>query len=101
MISADSNVNAANQIPSKPQMRAAFLTFEILCGDRGGESPLGASDYIALANAFPIIYLASVPTLSILHRNEVSAVIDRLCEILTINSLTVSLCLAASFHNSH
>ena len=59
--------------------RAAFFTFDELCG-----APLGAADYLALAQHFAIIFLEHVPRFEPGARNEATrfiTLIDQLYEL--------------------
>jgi len=48
----------------------AFFSFEELCAQ-----PLGAADYMVIAQRFPIVFLDDVPALSLGERNEVRRLI--------------------------
>jgi predicted ATPase len=42
------------------------FSFQDLC-----DKPLGAADYIAIADAFPVVFVRDIPTLSFHRINEV------------------------------
>ena len=51
-----------------PQVRVAWFSFATVC-DRA----LGAGDYLAIAEAFPTVFLDDVPNLTLQERDQVRA----------------------------
>ena len=61
-ISRHKSLSPATSVSSHtPTASACRLSFELLCGD---DEPMGASDYMALAKAYSLIVVESVPVMS-------------------------------------
>jgi predicted ATPase len=70
---------------------AAYVSFGELCGERPGETRLGASDYIALAGHLSEIYLAELPILTRSRRNEARRFVMLVDALYEARSITLHL----------